>query len=115
MEVDILPKICAHLPLRIKRVLQGLPGRVVKRGRTRSSLSAFFFRSAIVLRAPRHFGPGCWKNLRTTEFHNEVWTAVLGGFLFPVGGKFQNFLELKYHYVTDYRQLKLNFGIGYGF
>ena len=41
--------------------------------------------------------------------------SVLGGFLFPVGGKFQNFLELKYHYVTDYRQLKLNFGIGYGF
>ena len=41
--------------------------------------------------------------------------SVLGGFLFPVGGRFQNFLELKYHHVTDYRQFKLNFGIGYGF
>jgi hypothetical protein len=41
--------------------------------------------------------------------------SALGGVLFPVGGKLQNFLELKYHWVTDYRQVKLNFGIGYGF
>ena len=41
--------------------------------------------------------------------------SVLGGVLFPVGAKLQNFLELKYHWVTDYRQFKLNFGIGYRF
>ena len=41
--------------------------------------------------------------------------SVIGGVLFPVGGKFQNFLELKYHHVTDYEQTKLNFGIAYGF
>ena len=40
--------------------------------------------------------------------------SILGGVLFPVGGKFQNFLELKYHHVTDYTQTKLNFGIAYG-
>ena len=37
------------------------------------------------------------------------------GLLFPVGSKFQNLIELKYHHVTDYRQYKLNFGITYGF
>jgi len=41
--------------------------------------------------------------------------SVLGGVLFPVGGKFQNFLELKYHHVTDYDQTKLNFGIAFRF
>ena len=41
--------------------------------------------------------------------------SALGGVLFPLGGKLRNFLELKYHHVTDYRQFKLNFGIGYGF
>jgi len=40
--------------------------------------------------------------------------SALGGVLFPVGAKLQNFLELKYDWVTDYRQLKLNFGIAYG-
>ena len=39
--------------------------------------------------------------------------SAIGGFLFPMGGKLQNFLELKYHWVTDYRQFKLNFGIAY--
>jgi hypothetical protein len=41
--------------------------------------------------------------------------SAIGGVLFPVGGKFQNFLEVKYHHVTDYEQTKLNFGIAYGF
>lgn len=41
--------------------------------------------------------------------------SALGGVLFPIGGKLQNFIELKYHYVTDYRQLKLDFGLGYAF
>lgn len=39
--------------------------------------------------------------------------SAMGGFLFPMGGKLQNFLELKYHWVTDYNQFKLNFGIAY--
>ncbi len=37
------------------------------------------------------------------------------GLLFPLGGKLRNFVELKYHHVTDFRQLKLNMGISYGF
>jgi len=37
------------------------------------------------------------------------------GLLFPVEGKLHNFVELKYHHVTDFRQLKLNMGISYGF
>ena len=37
------------------------------------------------------------------------------GLLFPVGSKFQNLLEVKYHHVVDYRQWKLNLGITYGF
>jgi len=37
------------------------------------------------------------------------------GLLFPLGGKLRNFVELKYHHVTDFRQLKLNMGIAYGF
>ena len=36
---------------------------------------------------------------------------VLGGMTFPLTSKLQNFLELKYLYVTDYNQLKLNWGI----
>ncbi len=41
--------------------------------------------------------------------------AAFGGVLFPLGGKLQNFIELKYHHVTDYTQYKLNLGIAYGF
>jgi outer membrane protein with beta-barrel domain len=41
--------------------------------------------------------------------------SAIGGVLFPMGGKLQNFLELKYHHVTDYNQTKLNFGIAYRF
>ena len=41
--------------------------------------------------------------------------SVLGGILVPMGGRFQNFMEVKYHHVTDYSQFKLNFGIGYAF
>ena len=37
------------------------------------------------------------------------------GLLFPVGSKFQNLVEVKYHHVTDYRQWKLNLGVTYGF
>ena len=40
--------------------------------------------------------------------------ALLGGILVPMGGKFQNFIEVKYHHVTDYSQFKLNFRIGFG-
>lgn len=37
--------------------------------------------------------------------------GLLGGIAFPLAGKLQNFLELKYHHMSDYRQLKLNWGI----
>jgi len=39
--------------------------------------------------------------------------AVLGGMTFPLTSRLQNFIELKYHYVTDYRQFKLNWGIAF--
>jgi hypothetical protein len=41
--------------------------------------------------------------------------ALLGGLNFKMTDKFDNFLELKYHHVSDYRQLKLNWGLGYNF
>ncbi|MBI1799798.1 MAG: outer membrane beta-barrel protein [Candidatus Eisenbacteria bacterium] len=37
--------------------------------------------------------------------------SLLGGVTIPLTTKVQNFLELKYHHVSDYRQLKLNWGI----
>lgn len=37
--------------------------------------------------------------------------AVMGGASFPLGGRFENFLELKYHHVPSYRQLKFNWGL----
>jgi hypothetical protein len=37
--------------------------------------------------------------------------AFLGGAAFPLTGRFENFIELKYHHVPEYRQLKINWGI----
>ena len=39
--------------------------------------------------------------------------AVLGGLTFPLAGKFDSFLEGKYHAVSDYEQLKLSWGLAY--
>jgi len=39
--------------------------------------------------------------------------ALLGGVGFALSGKFDNFIDVKYHHVTDYRQLKINWGISY--
>jgi hypothetical protein len=39
--------------------------------------------------------------------------AALGGITFPLSGRLTNFFELKYHHVTDFRQLKLNWGLAY--
>lgn len=39
--------------------------------------------------------------------------AFLGGANFPMGGKFENFIELKYHYIPTYSQLKINMGLTY--
>jgi len=36
---------------------------------------------------------------------------VLGGLAFPLTQKVENFLELKYHHVPDYRQVKFSWGI----
>jgi len=37
--------------------------------------------------------------------------SVLGGVNFPLTSRIDNFLELKYHHVPDYRQLKFNWGL----
>jgi len=37
--------------------------------------------------------------------------TALGGVSFPLGGRFDNFIELKYHHVPSYRQLKFNWGL----
>ena len=37
--------------------------------------------------------------------------GVLGGVAFPLTQKIENFLELKYHHVPSYRQLKFNWGL----
>jgi len=39
--------------------------------------------------------------------------AVLGGVSFGLAGKLDNFLEIKYHHLSDYRQLKFNWGLAY--
>jgi opacity protein-like surface antigen len=39
--------------------------------------------------------------------------AVLGGVSFALSGKLENFVDLKYHHITDYRQLKINWGLAY--
>ena len=38
---------------------------------------------------------------------------VLGGVSFALSSRFDNFIDLKYLHVTDYRQFKISFGIGY--
>ncbi len=37
--------------------------------------------------------------------------AALLGVTFPLTKRVDNFLELKYHHITDYRQLKINWGL----
>ena len=37
--------------------------------------------------------------------------GFLGGLSFPLTQKIENFLELKYHHVPSYRQLKFNWGL----
>lgn len=39
--------------------------------------------------------------------------SALAGASFPMGARFENFVEFKYHHVTDYRQLKLNWGLSW--
>lgn len=39
--------------------------------------------------------------------------AFLGGTTFALGGKLENFLEVKYHYVPNYSQFKINMGLAY--
>jgi len=37
--------------------------------------------------------------------------SFMGGLSFPLTQRIENFVELKYHHVTSYRQLKLNWGL----
>jgi hypothetical protein len=39
--------------------------------------------------------------------------AALGGVSFGLSQRLDNFIELKYHHITDYRQLKINWGLSY--
>ena len=39
--------------------------------------------------------------------------SLLGGATFALGGRLENFLELKYHYVPNYSQLKINMGLAF--
>ncbi len=41
--------------------------------------------------------------------------AALAGVSFGLAPRLDNFIELKYHHIPDYRQLKLNWGLGYNF
>jgi hypothetical protein len=41
--------------------------------------------------------------------------SVLGGLTFPLAGAFDSFIEVKYHAVSDYEQLKLGWGLAYNF
>lgn len=39
--------------------------------------------------------------------------ALLGGVSFALNGRLDNFIDVKYHHLTDYRQLKINWGLTY--
>jgi len=41
--------------------------------------------------------------------------SVLGGVTFTPGGRLENFIELKYHHLPPYRQLKFNWGLSWKF
>ena len=49
------------------------------------------------------------------EDHSIMKGALSGllGVSFPLEGAFETFLEAKYHHVTDYEQLKLNWGLSF--
>ena len=40
--------------------------------------------------------------------------AALAGASFPLTGRIETFVDLKYHHITDYRQLKLSWGLAFG-
>jgi hypothetical protein len=37
----------------------------------------------------------------------------LGGMTFTLTPNLDNFIELEYHHIPDYRQLKINWGLGF--
>ena len=39
--------------------------------------------------------------------------AALAGLSFGMSDRIDNFIELKYHHIPDYRQLKLNWGLSF--
>ncbi|MEO5616231.1 MAG: hypothetical protein ABIS67_00525 [Candidatus Eisenbacteria bacterium] len=39
--------------------------------------------------------------------------SLLGGATFPLAGRLENFIEVKYHHVPSYGQLKINMGLAY--
>lgn len=41
--------------------------------------------------------------------------SAMGGMSFGLTGKLDNFLELKYHHIPEYSQVKINWGLAYTF
>jgi len=41
--------------------------------------------------------------------------SLLGGATFPLAGRLENFVEVKYHHVPSYGQVKINMGLAFAF
>ena len=41
--------------------------------------------------------------------------SLLGGATFPLAGRLENFMEVKYHHVPNYGQVKINMGLAFTF
>ena len=60
-------------------------------------------------------------NAPSLGVYNAEKTLTKGGLTaligvgFPLTSSIENFLELKYHHITDYRELKLSWGVGFDF
>jgi len=52
-------------------------------------------------------------NLNEANSLTKGGLTLLGGASFALTGHFETFLDMKYHHVTDYRQLKINWGVSY--
>jgi hypothetical protein len=52
-------------------------------------------------------------NLNESHSLTKGGLTLLGGASFALTGHFETFLDMKYHHVPDYRQLKINWGVSY--
>lgn len=51
--------------------------------------------------------------IEATDSLTKGGLAALAGVSVPLTTRIHNFIEVKYHHITEYRQLKLNWGISY--